>query len=368
MVKAVSTMLNKLIISVECQETPLDGGTIGDVRLISGIAITDTNEKIPFQMVYKTHEKFERAGDPDSWRREYDLFISGMDKSFTNTFRWPKCYHAEINDKNLEIWMEYIDAPSGFDLNVDMLEKAALEIGRWQGKIFSEPALSKKIHQIKNLGDPGFLQRHFNQFHTQTMTYDFIISDDCGLPEPMNQYYLKNKDLINHNKSIEYNILRSEICTLPQHLKQMLFDIDERQNEIFDKFKHLPIVLCQRDFWIENIFYYKGNIIAIDWDTAGWGYLGEDIAQLIFDDINTEYFSEYIEKLIPAYFKGFTEFANITEIDIQNSKASIIDFILILFGYRKAEKHMFTECAEEKVQAEKELQMVYDLKMNSLVK
>ena len=367
MIKALTAMLNKPVVSFECEETPLDGGTVGDVRLISGSAITDKGEKIPFKMVYKTHEKFTRGGDPDSWKREYDLYISDIDKSFTGEFRWPKCYHAEINEKCFEIWMEYIEAPSGLELNVEMLEKAALELGRWQGRVFAEPELSEAIRRIKNLGDPGFLQRHFKQFHTQHMTYDFIISDDCQLPEYINKYYIENKDLINHEKSIEYNILRSEICTIPQHLKQMMFDIDERQDEIFEKFKQLPIVLCQRDYWNENIFYDKGNIIVIDWDTTGWGYLGEDIAQLVFDDIDKKYFNEYVEKLIPAYYNGFLEHANVTENDIANSKACLFDFMLILFGYWKVQAHIFSESAEEKQQAEKALQMVYDLRNGRII-
>lgn len=69
-------------------------------------------------------------------------------QSFSNAFRWPICYHTELSDESFEIWMEYIDAPSGFDLDSDMLKKAALEIGRWQGKIFANPELSQKIKQI----------------------------------------------------------------------------------------------------------------------------------------------------------------------------------------------------------------------------
>jgi len=366
MIKALIAMLNKPVVSFECEEAPLDGGTVGDVRLISGNAVTDIGEKIPFKMVYKTHEKFERAGDPDSWKREYDLYISDINKTFTSAFRWPICYHAEINEKCFEIWMEYIEAPSGLELNIDMLEKAALELGRWQGRVFADPVLIETARKLKNLGDPGFLQRHYSQFHTQHMMYEYIVSADCWLAENIKKYYLEKKDLINHEKSIEYNILRSEICTLPQHLKQMIFDVDEKQDEIFEKFKQLPIVLCQRDYWNENIFYDNGNIIVIDWDTTGWGYFGEDIAQLIFDDIDTKYFDEYVEKLIPTYYEGFTEFANITENDIINSKASIPDFIIILFGYWKVQAHIFSENAEDKLQAEKALQVIYDLRSRFL--
>jgi len=363
MIKALTTMLNKTILSFESQETPLDGGTIGNIRLISGKAITDTGETIPFKLVYKSHEKFERPGDPDSWRREYDLYISDLDKSFSNYFRWPKCYHTEISEKKFEIWMEYIDSPSGFNLNIDMLEKAALEIGRWQGRIFAAPELATIINQVKNIGDPAFLKRNFEQWHTQNMSYEYIISNDCKLPEHIKKYYTENKERICHDKSIEYNILRSEICDIPKHLKQMLLDVDERQSTIFENFKRLPIVLCQRDYWHENIFYDNGNVIVVDWDTTGWGYLGEDIAQLVFDDIEIKCFKECWDRLIPCYYKGFTEFADITEDDINNSRTALCDFILIVYGYRKAQKHMFTKSAEMKAQVEIELQNIYDLKL-----
>lgn len=361
MIKMLTSLLNKPVVSFEYEETPLDGGTIGDVRLLSGQAVTDTDERIPFKIVYKSHKKFERPGDPHSWKREYDLYISDIDNTFTDEFRWPKYYRAEINKDRFEIWMEYIEAPSGLDLDINMLEKAALEIGRWQGKIFAQPTLSQKINQIQNIGDPGFLQRNFAQWHTQTLSYEYIISSDCRLPAHIRQYYIENKERIHHGKSIEYNILRSEICTIPSHLTQMLLDMDAGQHAIFENFKRLPIVFCQRDFWIENIFYDNGNIIVIDWDTAGWGYLGEDIAQLIFDDDDNRYFNDYVSKLIPAYYEGFTAFADITEEDIKNSKAAIRDFILIVYGYRMAQWHMFTENTEEKAQAEKKLQNIYDL-------
>ena len=61
MIKALTAMLNKSVISAESQETPLEGGTVGNVRLISGEAVTNEGEKIPFKIVYKSHKKFERS-------------------------------------------------------------------------------------------------------------------------------------------------------------------------------------------------------------------------------------------------------------------------------------------------------------------
>jgi len=54
-------------------------------------------------------------------------------------------------------------------------------------------------------------------------------------------------------------------------------------------FYGLPIVLCHRDFWIENIFLSQGKLRLIDWDCVGWGFAGEDIASLIADDKDVEY-------------------------------------------------------------------------------
>ena len=71
----------------------------------------------------------------------------------------------------------------------------------------------------------------------------------------------------------------------------------------------------------------------------------------------------YVERLIPAYYKGFAEFASITEADIKNSKDAVRDFILVACGFRWAQRHMFTESVEKKSYVEKELQNIYDLKL-----
>lgn len=54
----------------------LHGGTLGDVKLVSGIAKTADGEKIPYKIVQKRQEKWERPGAPGSWRRPW-LFGRG---------------------------------------------------------------------------------------------------------------------------------------------------------------------------------------------------------------------------------------------------------------------------------------------------
>ena len=230
--------------------TQLHGGTVGDVKLITGIA----GDKI----VLKTQHKWERYGDSDSWRREYDLYTSDFGKLFNGNLRWPECYHAEINDDETQIWMEYIDGVSGRELTVEMLEQAAFELGRFQSRV-----------SIPN-------QPYFTQLEWTKHYYT--------------EYRAQTK---------EYAYLRSDECKLPEHLRQMLINIE------YSAVEHLPIVFCHRDFWHENIIYSGGKIRLIDWDCAGWGLLGEDIIQLVTDEVDPNHLEEYFRRFVPAYLKGF---------------------------------------------------------------
>lgn len=144
------------IISADCQTMPLQGGTVGKVYLVTGIAETVDGEKLRYRIVLKIQNKWERYGDPGSWRREYDLYSSDLGATFSQALRWPTCYHAELNaeENEYQLWLEYIDGVTGLDLNGDMYEKAALELGRFQGKLFAEqPAVlmtSTKYDRIDN--------------------------------------------------------------------------------------------------------------------------------------------------------------------------------------------------------------------------
>lgn len=355
--RVLSKMFGKKIIRTGFQTKELQGGTLGDVRLVSGEAETAGGEKIPYKVVQKKQKKWQRPGDPDSWRREYDLSMSLPDSVFTDALRRPECYHAALNtgENGTELWLEYIEGLSGGFLTVGMLEQAALELGRFQGRSKD----SECIRNIKYLGDSGFMEREFAQWHTQTYTYNFLVSDACRMPEFLKQM-LKSGDIsLTDGKSFEYGCLRSKACDLPDHLKRMLTETDDRQNEIFDDLKNLPVVLCHRDFWNENIFYSDGKIKLIDWDTAGWGFIGEDIASLIADGMSVDRFEENLRVLIPAYLKGLSEY-----MDAAVGEKQILTMILIKFGYRMMQEYMFSPDPEEKNRGADALQKIYGLIMN----
>ena len=319
---ALSKMFDTQIIRVDFESKQLQGGTVGDVRLVTGESETADGEKIPFNIIFKVQKKWERYGDSDSWRREYGLYASDFADLFTGSLRWPKCYHAEMNEDEFELWIEYIDGISGNELTIETLEYAATELGRFQGRIFKQQDIMENINCMSKV--------------------DTIIKD-YGQWKP---------------ETVEYRYLYSNECILPEHLRRMLIDTQQQAETVFAKIKRLPVVLCHKDFWIENIFLLDGEIILIDWDGAGWGYLGEDIASLIVDDTDVELLDEYYRRLIPAYYKGLSENMDISTIESHY----IREMIIIKFGYRFLQKFMFAGSSDVKNRQITALQKIYEMR------
>ncbi|WMT43284.1 aminoglycoside phosphotransferase family protein [Paenibacillus sp. D2_2] len=331
LIQVLSKMLGTEIICVDFHTKQLHGGTVGDVQLVMGNAKTTDGGELPYKIVLKSQKKWERYSDPDSWRREYDFYKSNFGALFYESFRWPECYHVEMNEEENEtqIWMEYIDGISGLDLTGDMYKQAAEELGRFQGKLYAQPAY---LQNLSNLSKVDYMKNFYLHYRSWNRVYDYIRSDDC---------------------------------VIPQHLCKMLIDIDENADEIINRIEKLPIVLCHRDFWVTNIISSDGKIIVIDWDTSGWGYLGEDMASLIADEADIEHMVEYYRRCVPAYYKGFSEYVDISHI----TDNCVYEMILFLFGYRLVEWIMDAGSGNEIQDTDDErtlhiqtLQKVYEMK------
>ena len=318
----LNIMFKKRFTRITCQAKQLQGGTVGDVRLVTGAAETADGEKMPYKIILKVQKKWARQDDPNSWRREYDLYKSDLGALFADSLRWPKCYHAEMNDENNEtqLWMEYINGISGRDLTIEMREQAALELGRFQGRIYK-----RNFPLLQNLSCFSKLE---------------IVTD----------YYMNV-----YRNTAEYRYIRSEDCEIPNYIKQMFITIDNQRKTILE---NIPVILCHRDFWFENIFYSDAKIRLIDWDSSGFGYIGDDIVQLITDETDAIYFDEYYRKFIPAYIKGFSEYADISWVD----NFYIWERIVIHFGYSLVKSYMSAESLDEKKSAIDTLQKIYEMR------
>ncbi|SEO92592.1 Phosphotransferase enzyme family protein [Amphibacillus marinus] len=318
----LSRLLGKTICCADYQTRQLQGGTLGDVRLVTGIAETFDGVQLPYKVVWKKQKKWDRHGDPDSWRREYDLYTSDFANTLTNSFCWPVCYHAELIDDEIQLWLEYIDGVSGLNMTAEMYAGAAKELGRFQGKLYTEQP--KVLQELANLSKLEYAKNVYQHYRSWNVVYDYVRSADCEIPK---------------------------------HLCQMLIDVDNSADEIFSRIEKLPIVLCHRDFWVANIFYSASKIVVIDWDTAGWGYLGEDIASLIADEADVGHMIEYYQKCVSAYYKGFSEYVEVSHI----SDHCVHELILIMFGYRLVEWFKFASSTEDKALHLNTLQKIYEI-------
>lgn len=325
----LKNILNKIlgisVVHADYQTKQLQGGTVGDVQLITGTAKSADGTAQPYNVVLKIQKKWERHADPGSWRREYDLYKSDLGIAFSSTLRWPECYHLEMNDKEdeFQLWLEYIDGVTGSDLTVDMLEKVAEVWGRFQGKLFAEH--SSILKNFANLSGTDYLKNFYRHYRGWDVVYNYIRSDDCQIPK---------------------------------HLCQMIIDLDNNSDEIFSRIENLPIVFCHRDLWVTNIFYSDGKIALIDWDTTGWGYLGEDIASLIADELDVDDMVECYHKCIPAYYRGFSEYVDVAHI----SDHCIYEIILAMYAYREVEWFLYDEEPGGKELHLATLQKMYEMK------
>ncbi|MBU0955938.1 MAG: aminoglycoside phosphotransferase family protein [Spirochaetes bacterium] len=321
-------VLNKMghsgVVSAWYELEQLSGGTVGEVWLLSGSAALAGGTKIAFQLVLKVQQKWERHGDPDSWRREYDLYVSGLDALFPGKLRWPECYHAAMNeaDDEIQLWLEYINGVSGADLPPPAYELAAYELGRFQGTLYaSRPTV---LNTLVNLSPVDYAERFYKHYRSWDRVYDYI---------------------------------RSEGCAIPKHLCVMLIALDDSSEAVFERIRKLPLVLCHRDFWVENILLQNDTIYLIDWDTAGWGYLGEDVASLLADEADVEHLADNYRRCVPAYYRGFMEFAGISAIEHDCIK----DFMFLMYGYRLVEWFLDAEDQAAKDLQLKTLQGIFDI-------
>ncbi len=300
--RALRACLHRDVVDADWTEDRLHGGTLGDVRLLTGTARTASGETIPFRLVHKTQHRWERHGDPGSWRREHDLFTSNLGSAFSTGLRWPTCYDAEIDEQAgvIHLVLEHVEGVSGRALSTDAQVRAARELGRLQGRLAVDPL---PLEGIDNLSSRAFAEGSYRHYRSWPRVHDYIRSPDCALP---------------------------------RHLSDMLVGLDEDAENVLARLAQLPVVLCHRDFWNANIIDTGSQIVLIDWDTAGWGWLGEDLASLLADDVDASRMVELYRRCLPAYYAGVAESLDLGAVHDDD----VVEMILLIFGYRLVEEYL----------------------------
>jgi thiamine kinase-like enzyme len=320
--KALAKMFGQEIKAASYSCKQLKAEITGNVQLVSGLVDFLDGKSQPYQLVLKRLDAWERYGDPMSWRREYDLYKTDLEEVFEESFSWAKCYHQEQRGEALYVWMEYLSGVTGWDMSLDMFEDASRALGRFQGRLYAKS--HQQVKELENLSQKDLIKKTYYRYRNWDQVYDYIRSSQCDLPE--------------------------NIC-------QMLIENDQKAETIWAGIEGLPVVLCHRDYWVTNIFCEDHAVRTIDWDTSGWGYLGEDIASLIADETDPKLIQAYYEKCVPAYYEGLSEHMDVSHIE----KSWIKEMILMMYGYRLVEWYKFSESQEDKAFHLSVLENIYGL-------
>jgi hypothetical protein len=113
----------------------------------------------------------------------YDLYASDFGRVFTDSLRWPDCYHAEMNGDEIQLWMEYIEGVSGLNLTADMYERAAEELGRFQGRLYAQQP--DGLQNLTHLSQVEFAKSFYLHDRSWNVVYEYIRSADCEIPKQL---------------------------------------------------------------------------------------------------------------------------------------------------------------------------------------
>ncbi|CAG7647677.1 aminoglycoside phosphotransferase family protein [Paenibacillus allorhizosphaerae] len=306
--KVVQTMFDDESVQVETWTSkPLQGGTVGLVYEVCGTcsrsrthesAATDgagepvRSVKEPsagrepghnWAAVLKIQKPFARFGDPESWRREMRLYQSDVYDYLPRAVKVPRCYRIEEKDGTIWMWMEKMTGRNGTQLSLDDYALIARHLAHFQGAFVTG----------KPLPSQPWLSTQYWLVHTSA---DWATRAIPWL-EPNGE---RQKD----------PLLSEETVRDAQWLWV-------ERDRLLDVFHTLPRTLCHRDFSAGNVFTSKDargmeQTAVIDWDCAGIGRVGEDIADLvgealIFYDFEPAQAALLQETVLSSYISGLRE-------------------------------------------------------------
>lgn len=347
----LSKMFGQPIESMTYNTKQLQGGTLANVILVFGVVVLKEQIIEPFEVVLKIQTQYQRPFDPQSWRREYDFFTQDIHPLFKSSFKPPICYLAQLVDDEIRLWLAYHKGTSGNQLSLSDLEVAAYQLGLFQGQIRNSKTLSVLLPNLTQL---EFLKYEWYQWTRRYQDYAILSGPNSTLPKSVID--MLNRNAWNDQYSMFYHYIRSNECDLPNHLKQMMIDLDTHFDELWKEMSYQPLILTHRDFWIENIIKTKDGLIILDWDCVGLGFLGEDLASIIGDDTTNTQMAEGLKYWISAYNLGLSD----AHFPFYVTDRMVVQLIVMKYGYRWIQSYMFSEDASECIKIQSRFQLLYD--------
>lgn len=266
LMEVLQRALGAQVDDVEWTVETLQGGDVGDVYRVAGLAQTQAGA-LPYSVVLKVQKQWNRPGDPGSWRREYELYAAGAYDALPEGLHVPTCYRLEAEDAVTRIWMEDVQGlTGGQNLGSPEHAKAARQLATYQKALVGQPL-------------PACLR----PFPAVESSFAFW----WGRME---------------------KFLREGIDGIDPDVQQALVRWGDQGKEVLSGLSaRLPRTLCHGDAYHDNIFLMPdGRVCLIDWDTAGIGYLGEDSVDMVMEcfayaDQPTDGFEAFWQEVTCAY-------------------------------------------------------------------
>lgn len=303
---ALGNMLDAKIDDASFSTQVLQGGTVGQVCRIVGEAST-CNGNLPYSIVLKTQHKWYRHGDPNCWRREYDIYKNGLFNELRNSIKLPRCFMLEFEGETTHIWMEDIKGATGNkQLHAAELALAAQKLGEFQA--------------------------------------DFSINGKKDLP------YLREYPAVRSSFDLWWNrmkgFLGESIDGFPDELRVTLLDFSERAEGLLHSFEAPPLTLCQGDVHHDNLIFRETangtDIYLIDWDCAGYGFMGEDAIDVlmeafVYSDRDVSLLAGFKQLIVEGYCKGVRS----QGLDFDLDDKLVRNIFALAWGFRIADLYLY---------------------------
>ena len=271
---------------VDWTSRTLQGGTVGEVHLLEGTAKAGPTDGrlVDWSLVVKVQRQWARPHDPDSWRREFLMYESGLLDDTGPTLAVPDLLRSDVEDDVIWLWLERVAGVTGEDMALEHYRQVATDLGRMQGEYLAGRELP--CH-------PWFSSRRW-------------VSSTAAMWGTQCVYGLGRASAEGGHHG-----------GLPPDLSRATLELWGQRDRMLDRLDAFPRTLCHRDYHADNLFIrtdVEGALqtVALDWDCAGIGAISEDIGDMVAEAV--VYFGydltgadELVQAALDAYVDGLRD-------------------------------------------------------------
>jgi hypothetical protein len=197
--------------------------------------------------VVRPDARFDEPQGYNYWKREVQAYRSGLFQKLPAQVAAPYCYGVgERPDGSVWVWLEDVDDPEGHPWSLERYAQVARGLGQFNGAYLAGRSLPDNawitrdwLHKYLEHAAPmvAFVRQH--------PTHPLVLSMLPGIALP---------------------------------LTLALWEERTRMLRVLDG---LPQTFCHQDAFGRNLFYRRGQVVALDWGYAGIAPVGAELAPLI---------------------------------------------------------------------------------------